>query len=465
MSNVNYIATEGLKLLGSEVGAWLADTTAETVVGSELASPIDLTTSWLTTGLATINDANTFTTTGAGGVYIADLGLVVGKKYILDITTTTTAATLEIRNDNAGVGSAELIGSDDGAFSFTALTTGLYFRNTDAGATDIDLISLRISDNDLSTNDHDLAYYGSITKSAVADGSSVMGYSGFSASDYLEQTYDSALDLTSELTYIGWTKSSTLNTETIIANYETGADDGGAWLYQRTNGAARFSVIDDAGSAVSATGLIDRADGQWHLFIGTLDTAGNIKIYVDGVLEATTSSATVGATTTGLRVGLRPDGTSPHSGSIASARVLPSALTAAQIKTIYDSEKAMFKANSVFTQVGLSYDLALSVTSAQLSESVQSSNPISIGGNQETIFGRRDTFFALRIIRLTASLLPALRNFLHSVEKGETFTLDRYGSAAAPDDPIDVIATPGFTEARQGVDDYYTVSINVRQVP
>ena len=47
---------------------------------------------------------------------------------------------------------------------------------------------------DRSVNNNGLAVYGTITKSAVATGADLVGYSGFSASNYLQQPYNSDLD-------------------------------------------------------------------------------------------------------------------------------------------------------------------------------------------------------------------------------------------------------------------------------
>lgn len=358
MGNVNYTATEGLKLIGSEVGAWLTETTA---------------------GVAT----------GAG----------------------------------ASV--------------------------------------------DLSSNALDLDVTGSLTKSAVATGAELMGWSGWSTSNYLSAVYDADLDITGAITVCAWVKPNVSALMGIVGNYESTGDPGGYRISINSSGNAIMRVYGSvsASEAVSSN-VIDI--NKWSFILGVKTASGILNIYINGVLSGTYSGADISATVNQMHVGVLSLGGIKQfafSGQIALTRVLPVALTAAQIKTIYNAEKDLFKANAKYTQVGTAYDLDLSLTAANRSESVESSNTVSLNGNQETTFIRRDVSYSLNINRVYASTLPAVRNFLHSVEAGQIFELDRYGSASVPDDPVNVIAQPGFTEQRNGVDDYYTITMNVREVP
>ena len=58
--------------------------------------------------------------------------------------------------------------------------------------------------DDRSVNENGLHSYGTINKSAVATGADLVAYSGFSATNYLEQPYNSALDYGTGDMYLCW---------------------------------------------------------------------------------------------------------------------------------------------------------------------------------------------------------------------------------------------------------------------
>ena len=282
--------------------------------------------------------------------------------------------------------------------------------------------------NDLSATNIDLDATGTVTKAAVETGAELMAWSGFSATDYLTRAYGADLDVTQNVTICAWAKTSSASAQGICGNYSSGADSGGYLLYFNAGGTLWMLARPDSGGSTIAQSTATYNDGNWHFIAGTVDASGNVKLYVDGVLIDTATGANMGQTATLYHVGCYDSGIAPFGGSIGANKVIAGALTAAQIKTIYEAEKRMFKANAVYTQVGVSYDLALSLTTATRSEAIQSNSVLSIGGNQETIFHRRDVSYNCNVNRLALSTLPAIRNFLHSVEQGQTFEFDRWFS-------------------------------------
>jgi hypothetical protein len=100
---------------------------------------------------------------------------------------------------------------------FTAQGTNLRVRliNNGGVATDFNLwdnVTLRLADPDRSVNANGLAVYGSVTKAAVATGADLVAYSGFSASNYLEQPYNSDLDFgTGDFSIMGWVNGSSIS--------------------------------------------------------------------------------------------------------------------------------------------------------------------------------------------------------------------------------------------------------------
>jgi len=111
------------------------------VLGSDLLAGWDLTSGWGTQGTTVIDDADSFTSTGNGGVTQNPLtGLTIGKEYSLTITLSSTATDVQIIND---MGLSPVIGIGPGTYIFTATTANLYLRNIGTGTTDITLFEIK----------------------------------------------------------------------------------------------------------------------------------------------------------------------------------------------------------------------------------------------------------------------------------------------------------------------------------
>lgn len=475
MSMVTYTAKKGLSILGSEVGAWLSDTVAEVVTGTQEITNGDFTgigniTGWTLNPTATNNNGvNIFDITAGGATNeIATQvisGLTVSKNYVLSFERISGTASSSIEVDGVLTPQwSSTVGYSHGSFIATNTSHTVRIKSNDAAEQIIlDNIFVRQSDNDLSTNGHDLAYYGSITKSVAATGSEVMAYSGFNTANYLQQPYDATLDLSSEVSVIAWVNTDSATDQTLLDSSST-SDDGGYALRIDSDGKASFVVRSDAGADVGNAGGTITNDGTWKLIVGTMDASGNVKVYVNKTLDSLTTGGSLGITTTPLSVGRGTVTANPMAGSLALVRVLPTALTEAQIINIYNSERAMFSANSVFTQVGLSYSLDLSDDVMTRSEVPVNNSAMSLSGEEESIQHRVDVFYDSNIILLTKEDLPRIRNFSQSVNNKETFIFDPYGSIATPDEPISVKADGGHTESRIGTSDDFTISMRVREV-
>jgi len=93
------------------------------------------------------------------------------------------------------------------------------------------------------------------------------------------------------------------------------------------------------------------------------------------------------------------------------------------------------------------------------------------GGAPEVLTYRRDTFIDVTVLGplgalLTEAQMPQWREFLASVEGGELFTFDRYGTIAAPVEPANaILETTDYTEERivgAGNAGSYKLSFKVR---
>lgn len=86
------------------------------------------------------------------------------------------------------------------------------------------------------------------------------------------------------------------------------------------------------------------------------------------------------------------------------------------------------------------------------------------GGTPEVLLHRREVFIDVRTTSLEEAVMPQWREFLASVEGGEAFVFDRYGSIAAPVEPKSVVlASDNYSEAREFMF-RYRLSFRVRLV-
>lgn len=109
----------------------------ESTAGTDDISGWDFTNGWGITGGGSVTDADTFTTSGNGG--IRKTGIITADKlYLCTIAGTTTATNCAVYDYGALIiYSGSLTGTFEETFFITALTAGLYLRNTGVGVTDI----------------------------------------------------------------------------------------------------------------------------------------------------------------------------------------------------------------------------------------------------------------------------------------------------------------------------------------
>jgi len=109
--------------------------------------------------------------------------------------------------------------------------------------------------------------------------------------DYVDLS-TSFLDVSANqgLTISVWIKT-TDSSGNIFTYVSSGTSD---FFFTVNSNALRFQWTTYAGKSVTqttATGTSNIADGDWHLLVGTRDSTGVFRVYVDGVLEGTSSSS------------------------------------------------------------------------------------------------------------------------------------------------------------------------------
>jgi hypothetical protein len=371
---------------GNIKGAFLSDTDDTDLVGSgELVTNGDFATNitgwtdnsqaggsiaWNAAGaIDLITDAS-----GNDGIAEQSISTVSGKTYVIDAQRVagSTQALVTV------LGTSPLfqfyVNEDqEAARTFIASSSShtLQLRNTDANTTaSIDNISVKLADADRSVNNKGLIVNGTVTRTPVATGADLVAYSGFSASNYLEQPYNSDLDFgTGDFCVMGWLKTGD-NSTSVKQIFERtdrhlGFTGGGQITCEIdgtvTPGAFEISISDDNFSTVDTVRTTQLYDNNvWHYF-AVVKTSSALNAYVGGVLVGSTaiSNATGSLSNANakLAVGARVGGASPFnvSGSgLALLRISATAPTAEQIAKIYNDEKVLFQENAQATLYGTS---------------------------------------------------------------------------------------------------------------
>lgn len=90
----------------------------------------------------------------------------------------------------------------------------------------------------------------------------------------------------------------------------------------------------------------------------------------------------------------------------------------------------------------------------------------SLSGVVETLRHRREAFWQIELTPIAKADLLRWREILHSIDAGEAFTFDPYGTIASPDAPLscDLVAD-SYIERRESYSSYFTIAFRVREVP
>lgn len=232
-------------------------------------------------------------------------------------------------------------------------TASLYFQviGIATHAFSITGISVRLADADRSANNKGLIINGTITRSPVADGAELVGYSGFSATNYLEQPYNSALDFgTGDFCLMGWVKGKRSNFNCFL--HRNSDKTTAAGLRFMDNGAGQLLFTGYGGGLVG--GVYPTTDWFHACFVRK---AGVGFIYLNGILAATgVWTANVNDAGATVAIGgywnnnLLIAGAPP----LALWRISATAATPDQIAKIYEDERRLFQPGAQCTLYGTS---------------------------------------------------------------------------------------------------------------
>jgi hypothetical protein len=376
-SSVSYITSSYNTgwMHGAIKGAFLSDTDATNIIDANLITngtfDTDL-SGWSDPGsIASVSSGQVTLTSASGNPRIYQAFTVVpGKSYYFSLGTASGNASFYVSTNNVSSGS--LTNVNGSVFTVPSGTTTvnvvLYVIGTGNTAT-YDNVVVKLADPDRSVNNQatnnngkGLGVFGTVTKSAVATGAELVAYSGFSASNYLQQPYNSALSFgTGNFSIMFWVYDTGVDEHsTIISRDEREFDIsriGSAYGYKLriyTRNSSEDLRAPDSASALPFN--------RWVCVCVTY-TGGNTKnVYIDGKLDNTITGTLgeydIDSTTYALNIGVRnTGGTKAFSASglqLALLRISGSAPSAEQIKKIYEDEKFLFQENAACTLYGSS---------------------------------------------------------------------------------------------------------------
>lgn len=369
-------------MYGYTQGAWLSDTSTASVSGTELVTngTFDTNTSgWSLNGgtLSVVSQRAQYVTTSNTNIYRA-ITCVVGKTYNFSYTHYSgyTSAYISTNENasNAILSLGDAIGSSTiyryGSFVATQTTYYVVVYGIGNTTSTFDDISVRLAEPDRSVNNKGLAVFGTISKSAVATGSNLVSYGGWSSSNYLLQP-NAIPPGTGNFSLCFWIKPGSLNSGSggyfHLFSMGTSTTTGQA-------SATGFVFKMATTTAASSSGYIpyfyngtgtdfNLYDANNYFPLGTWSHCvagrnGNVfYIYINGRLVKTGSTSTINFTDTYLSIGSPVNTYGNEHGGDAQVSLLRYSTTFPspdQIRKIYEEEKALFQPNSQCTLYGSS---------------------------------------------------------------------------------------------------------------
>ena len=355
---------------GNIKGAFLSDTTAESLTANtNLASSATKIGSDRLSSETYTNGATSWQQVDNSGsdngyLRIRFGGLTSGQSYQISMTVDANPAldggyehklerspgtTVYFNNWN-GTGAATLTGN----FTAGATTNDLFFY-TNAATVNVTNFNIRqVDDEDRSYSNKGLGVYGTVTKSAVATGAELVGYSfSNNNSNYLEQPYNSDLDFgTDAFSISAWLKIDSDTTCIAIDKSTQTASQTNRTVLYYTDSSNSFTFYDSVGTVNSSAVQLN----QWYHVVAVKEGNGGGKIYINGKLDGTSSSFTGNNSNTAhkLVIGNGWDYGYAWRGSIALVRISTSVPSPEQIKKFYDDEKLLFHENAKATYYGSS---------------------------------------------------------------------------------------------------------------
>ena len=354
-------------MLGNIKLATLSDTDTTNVTGSELVTNgtfASNTTGWTSTASGTISNpsgqlgivtnnnnqlnwAYQTITCVVGKVYTlsADFVSGVSNRYIYVADAYGAGGTVQGSLGNAAV----VVGTNQITFTATAITLYVSLGSYVAGTVNIyDNISVRLAEEDRSINGNGSQVFGTVTKTAVATGAELVGYS-FGSNNYLKACGTAVPTGTNDACYMWWSKDGSADRSQLylgdISNAQSVPANGiNVWSYAGMKYRYGGSQYNTTAGQVK--------EGPWiqHCMISR---DGHFEVFINGKFIHRASSEHNGITETDLYIG-KGYYNNAHSIGMALFRVSATAPTPEQIAKMYNDEKHLFQENAKATLYGTS---------------------------------------------------------------------------------------------------------------
>ena len=350
--------------------ATLSDTDTTNAVATNLVTNGTFTsdtTGWTSSGTSISIDSNRLKVVGWGAHQT--LTTVVGKwyRFTVDfIQNSSHRGGLYLGTTNNG---AEIFTSGAATSSttivkyFKATTTSVFVK---VGAWDggseiafYDNIACDLLEADHSYHHKGPLVYGTVTKTAVASGAELVGYSGFSSSNYFQQKIFSNIQDMERRCFMCWVKASKQATgyQYIFALTDNTAYHYGLAIFQGTSGDGGKPYIYDQEHGVVKFDA-DIATDSWRHVVLTDDETRR-RLYVDGYFVGEGGGPydlnSANKQNMVLRIGNFSQGQNPmNNGSLALFKASNTIPSDEQIKQIYAEEKLLFVENAKATLYGSS---------------------------------------------------------------------------------------------------------------
>ena len=251
-----------------------------------------------------------------------------------------------IKRSFASTGSVETI-------TFTARTGGTSISLVGASANSVvkvSSISVREAERDRTWNDKGFKVHGAVTKAVVATGASLVGYSGWSTSNYLEQPYNGDLNFgTGGYSIAVWVNRDSGSALRYV--YCRGTGDGTETIRL---GIRDAGIYFDYGNGAAYTQTnINFPNAVWTHVFCTVNAGGKGKVYVNGIQQTTTvnnvaPSPLMNAANYTSLIGRHYDNNNDYvfSGDIALLRISGQRANSEQIAKMYNDERHLFEPNA-----------------------------------------------------------------------------------------------------------------------
>ena len=213
-----------------------------------------------------------------------------------------------------------------------------------------------------------LIRFGSITRTPVRPGADLLGYSGFSANNFLIQPYNANLDFTTSFTIMFWVKDWALSTNLMHRGTYTRNQNCSFHLYNDGGYDYRLMLSSNGSNELNYEMQLSTNISGWHHVCFTL-SGGIVRGYINGEERkcfGTGQNSYGDARFDGnvfsqathkspLRIGQGVVASyAPFTGSLSLLRMSNKAVSDEQLRTIVNDESRLFQENAKCTLYGTS---------------------------------------------------------------------------------------------------------------